>query len=271
MSNRPRIRGVFVGQFAFSRGIRYDAPMPQKSRPPKAKTTSRNAPATQKDSGQRHDRPVLLAALVLLLAIAALGWAGGQESSVAGLLSGSRPEPGVKDKRIGIIAGHRGNDSGAVCEDGRTEVETVKQIAEKAARRLERAGATVDVLAEYDDRLNGYVADALVSIHADSCIDRSGFKVARASASTKPDLDDFLVGCLGARYAETTGLTFDSSTITKDMTEYHAFRRLASSTPAAIVETGFMGGDWSIIGEQPDLAARGVADGVVCFLQGLQS
>ena len=113
-------------------------------------------------------------------------------------------------------------------------------------------------------------ADALVSIHANSCIDRSGFKVARALSSTKSELDDYLVGCLGARYAEATGIAFDASTITEDMTEYHAFKRVAASTPAAIIETGFMGGDWPVIGKQPDLAARGIADGVICFLEGLQ-
>ena len=142
-----------------------------------------------------------------------------------------------------------------MCEDGRTEAQTVQRIAAKVAQRLKRSGVNVDVLEEYDERLNGYTADALVSIHADSCIDRSGFKVARAAESTKIELEDFLVGCLGARYAEATGIAFDASTITEDMTEYHAFKRVASSTPAAIIETGFMAGDWKVIGEQPDLAA----------------
>ena len=31
-----------------------------------------------------------------------------------------------------------------------------------------------------------------------------------------------------------------------------------------------MSGDWRVIGKQPDLAARGIADGVICFLEGLQ-
>ena len=86
-------------------------------------------------------------------------------------------------------------------------------------------------------------------------------------SSTKAELDDYLVGCLGARYAEATGIAFDASTITEDMTEYHAFKRVALSTPAAIIETGFMGGDWRVIGQQPDMAARGIADGIVCFLE----
>jgi len=212
---------------------------------------------------------LLLAVLGLLGALALLGWAGGQDGLTTELLSGGNT-PRINGHRIGIVAGHSGNDSGAVCEDGRTEAETVQRIAEKVARRLERSGASVDMLAEYDERLNGYVADALVSIHADSCIDRSGFKVARASLSTKSELDDYLVGCLGARYAEVTGIPFDASTITDDMTGYHAFKRVAASTPAAIIETGFLGGDWQVIGKQPELAARGITDGVICFLEGLQ-
>lgn len=245
--------------------------MPQKNRASPATSSKRPAPASKGSSGHHGERSILVVALLLLVVIAALGWAGTQDGAMAGLLSGGSSAPGVKGRHIGIIAGHSGNDSGATCEDGRTEAEAVARIAEKTARRLERSGASVDVLAEYDERLNGYTADVLVSIHADSCIDRSGFKVARSDASTKPELDDFLVGCLGARYAEITGLSFDASTITDDMTQYHAFRRAASSTPAAIIETGYLGGDWPMIGEQPDLAARGIADGVICYLDGLQS
>jgi len=241
----------------------------------KRKTTSastargKDAKTARRNATRRVERLLLLAALAVLGAIALLGWAGGQDGLTSGFLSGGNTSR-LTGRRIGIVAGHSANDSGAVCEDGRTEVEIVRRIAGKVARRLERSGASVDILAEYDERLNGYVADALVSIHADSCIDRSGFKVARALASTKPELDDYLVGCLSARYAEATGIAFDASTITDDMTEYHAFKRVAASTPAAIIETGFMGGDWRVIGKQPDLAARGIADGVVCFLEGLQ-
>jgi N-acetylmuramoyl-L-alanine amidase len=215
------------------------------------------------------ERVLLLMALGLLGVMALLGWVGGQGGVVTGLLSGGETAR-VAGQRIGIIAGHSGNDSGAVCEDGRTEAEAVQRIVARVVRRLERAGASVDVLEEYDERLDGYTAGAMVSIHADSCIDRSGFKVARAAASTKAELEDFLVGCLGARYAETTAIPFDASTITEDMTEYHAFKRVAPSTPSAIIETGFLAGDWPVIGEQPDLAAAGIADGVICFFEGLQ-
>ncbi|MEZ4770599.1 MAG: hypothetical protein R2844_19525 [Caldilineales bacterium] len=139
-----------------------------------------------------------------------------------------------------------------------------------AADRLRRLGADVDLLAEYDDRLNGYQADALVSIHADSCIDRSGFKVARSDTSVIPDVEDRLVGCLMQSYGDATGLGFDSNSITPDMTQYHAFKRVASATPSAIIEVGFLGGDAGVIVRQPALPARGIANGIVCFLEGQQ-
>ncbi|MEZ4770110.1 MAG: hypothetical protein R2844_16975 [Caldilineales bacterium] len=119
--------------------------------------------------------------------------------------------------RIGILVGHRATTPGAICDDGLSEGATVEAIAEARGRPAAPAGgADVDLLAEYDDRLNGYQAGALVSIHADSCIDRSGFKVARSDTSVIPDVEDRLVGCLMQSYEDATGLSFDSNSITPD-------------------------------------------------------
>ena len=51
------------------------------------------------------------------------------------------------------------------------------------------------------------------------------------------------------------------------MTQYHAFRRVAPDTPAAILEMGFLGGDRQLLTEQADTVARGIADSLLCFLQ----
>ena len=135
------------------------------------------------------------------------------------------------------------------------------------ARRLRRAGAQVDLLDEYDARLNGYAADALVSIHADSCIERSGFKVARWADSPMPAVEDRLVRCLSERYAAATGLPFDADTITEDMTAVPRLPQAGRPDPGAIVEVGFMGGDWNLIGRRPAVAADGIVDGLVCFFE----
>jgi N-acetylmuramoyl-L-alanine amidase len=240
---------------------------------------SASTKAAPRAKGRQPDRGlelrVILLILFLLGVLAAVAWAGGDSGPAALWLSDMSKRPAdraaLEGRRIGVISGHSGFDSGAICEDGRLEVDTVARIAENVARRLERAGAQVDLLAEYDARLDGYAADALVSIHADSCIERSGFKVARWAASPIPDVEDRLVRCLSERYAEATGLAFDADTITQDMTAYHAFRKLAVQTPGAIVEVGFMEGDWTLIGRRPAVAADGIVDGLVCFFNGEQT
>ncbi|MEZ4581600.1 MAG: hypothetical protein R3A10_08175 [Caldilineaceae bacterium] len=47
----------------------------------------------------------------------------------------------------------------------------------------------MDIFEEYDTRLEGLDADVLVSLHADSCIDATGFKVAY-HVDTSTLLDD---------------------------------------------------------------------------------
>src|SRR5690606_6374328 len=110
-----------------------------------------------------------------------------QVETVPGLTT---PQPQL---RIGIVAGHMGNDSGAVCmdENGQVtlrEVDINFQIATLVERSLTAKGYQVDLLNEFDTRLNGYRAVALVSIHNASCQyindEATGFKVA-ASLDTR--------------------------------------------------------------------------------------
>lgn len=173
---------------------------------------------------------------------------------------------------VGIVAGHWGNDSGADCPDGTTEVQTNLEIAKRVVEKLRSRGIWTDLLQEFDDRLNGYKADLLLSIHADSCqpIDAdppaSGFKVARAAASAIPGTEDRLVNCLKDEYQKATGMYFHEHSITPDMTSYHSFSEVDPNTPAAIIETGFLYLDYNIIVKQPDLPATGIANGILCFL-----
>lgn len=174
---------------------------------------------------------------------------------------------------IGIVAGHWGNDSGAVCPDGVTEQQVNLEIAKRVTERLRARGVWVDLLQEFDSRLTGFRADVLVSIHADSCdpIDAdppaTGFKVARSQASQIPTIADKLVDCLRAEYQKSTALDFHENSITNDMTFYHSFDELDPNTPAAIVETGFLRLDYDMIVKQPDLPAEGITNGILCFLK----
>jgi N-acetylmuramoyl-L-alanine amidase len=172
--------------------------------------------------------------------------------------------------RIGLVSGHRGNDSGAVCADGLTEAEVNLEVALRVASLLRVQGYAVDILDEYDPRLKGYLADVLVSIHADSCAPindlATGFKVARVLDSKIPEQEDRLVACLRARYQRVTGLKWHANTVTYDMTEYHAFYEIDPRTPAAIIETGFMYMDRALLTQKPELVGQGIVDGIACFM-----
>lgn len=178
----------------------------------------------------------------------------------------------LSGRHIGIVAGHSGNDSGAVCSDGLTEAQVNRVIAEAVVKGLTERGAQVDLLSEFDDRLRGYRADAFVSIHADSCqVTLSGFKVAsldvsEAGSPTSAQLAD----CLWTAYETATRLPRHPNTITFDMSRYHAFHEIAPQTPAAIIETGFLKADRVLLTEHPDQAAAGIVAGLVCFLQNQQ-
>jgi N-acetylmuramoyl-L-alanine amidase len=181
--------------------------------------------------------------------------------------------PNVWNKQVALISGHAGNDSGAICEDAAgqptiQEAEINAAVAHLAAERLRNAGADVAILDEYDARLEGLKADVLLSLHADSCIEESGYKSSRYVNSTIPEQSDRLVACINLHYAAATGLSENTDTITENMTEYHAFKRIDPQTPAAILELGFLGRDNDLLANQQELVAKGVADSVLCFLEG---
>jgi hypothetical protein len=116
-----------------------------------------------------------------------------------------------------------------------------------------------------------------VAIHADG--DTSGrlrgFKVARPGFSSVPETDDRLVETLNAAYGAATGLPRDDEHISLRMRYYYAFnsRRychaVAPGVPQAIVEAGFLtsAADRGLLLGTPDVAARGIADGILRFLR----
>jgi N-acetylmuramoyl-L-alanine amidase len=71
-------------------------------------------------------------------------------------------------------------------------------------------------------------------------------------------------------YPAVTGLTKHADTITHNMTEYHAFRKVAPTTPAAILELGFLGGDRELLTTEAERSAQGVAESVRCFLDDVE-
>jgi len=185
--------------------------------------------------------------------------------------------------RVGIQAGHwriaelpmeqirlRG-DTGARW-GALTEAEVNLAIAGRVALQLEQAGIEVDLLPatvppDYD-------ADAFVAIHADDGggSRESGWKVAspwRSSEASRRLRDS-----VSSAYAGETGLPSDRYGVSFNMRGYYAFswtrfsHAISPSTPAAIIETGFLtsAADRRIIVDDPDRAARGISLGIIGFL-----
>ena len=175
-------------------------------------------------------------------------------------------------KPIGIVSGHwgSGNDPGAVCPDGINEHDVNLAIATLVRQKLEARGLKVDMLQEFDPRLDGYNGEVLLAIHTDTCdvIDdqATGFKVATSTYSHDNNLANRLTACLRTHYTQVTGLKYNPGGITENMTDYHAFRAVDSATTAAIIETGFLNLDRDILVNHPDEIADGIVAGLVCFV-----
>jgi N-acetylmuramoyl-L-alanine amidase len=177
--------------------------------------------------------------------------------------------------RIGIVAGHSGNDSGAVCRDANgdvtlTEAEVNMKIASMVQKQLVDLGFQVDLLNEFDTRLNGYRAVALVSIHNDSCDyindQATGFKVAASMDTRDTNRATRFTACLVDRYERATNMTFHSGSITGDMRQYHAFSEIDPNTITAIIETGFLNLDRELLTNRTDLVANGIVKGILCYV-----
>jgi|GEM_PF-811856 len=200
-----------------------------------------------------------------------------------------KPTPSVPD--AAIVAGHWAKegsdgvaavqDSGAVCPDGLREVDITKSVADKTVALLRRQGYRVDLLQEFDpvykDVNPDYAPRVFLSIHADSCLVgpdyayATGYKIAHAEPSDNPEQDDRLVTCLTRSYdkvASKYDKPFNANTITRNMTEYHAFRKIEPTTPAAIIELGFLGQDREFLVNHQDEMAQGLARGLDDFLRG---
>jgi N-acetylmuramoyl-L-alanine amidase len=195
---------------------------------------------------------------------------------------------------VAIVAGHYsttqpGNaatisDPGAVCSDGLKEVDINLPVAQKTLALLARMGYPGTLFEEFDSRLKDpalgktpdFRARAFLSIHSDSCVTgpnypvATGWKVAHAEPSDVPEADDRLVRCIRQGYSTVVKpyrLSFSDNTITPNMTGYHGFRSIVPTTPAAIIELGFMSQDREILTRHQDELAQGLANGLQAFLQ----
>ena len=167
---------------------------------------------------------------------------------------------------IGVVAGHRGNDSGTECPDGLTEVEITSSLTDKLIERLTENEVKAEALDEFDPRLDNYSATALISVHVDSCDNindlATGFKIAGSPYTDSSDLSI----CMQQAYADSTSLPYHANSITPHMANYHAFRKLGMGTPALIIEVGFLYLDREILTEGSDMIVEGLLEGIQCYL-----
>ncbi len=178
-------------------------------------------------------------------------------------------------QRIGIVSGHRGRDSGAICDDeyGNVllrEVDINFAVAQRVVARLQARNYAVDMLDEVDPRLENYRAAALVSIHSNTCYDFgeyvSGFIVAISEARPRTGIDAFLRECIALNYGARVPLR-RSFTLTEDLTNYHVWQRIHPLTPGMVLEMGYMLADQAALTEDPDLLADAITAGILCFME----
>jgi N-acetylmuramoyl-L-alanine amidase len=157
---------------------------------------------------------------------------------------------------------------------GLAEWEVNLAIARRAARLLEEAGYSVEILPTTIPP--DYRADVFIAIHADGNANASisGYRAAaprRDRTGRARELADLLT----ETYGKATGLPH-YPVITRRMRSYYAFntRRyehaLHPMTVGVILETGFLTNprDRRIIVGDQDRAAAGIADAVIRFLEG---
>lgn len=186
-------------------------------------------------------------------------------------------------KRVGLQVGHwrteeippelRGLGPGASAA-GKAEWEVNLDIAERTAAILRAYGVEVDILPT--TLPIEYKAHAFLSIHADGDDTgaRQGYKLGRAVWSATPEADDRLMAAISGAYAVATKVPLDPVGASRRMTAYYAFnsRRychaISPGTPSAILEAGYLTSavDRQILVYDPDAAARGIASGLLRFL-----
>lgn len=186
-------------------------------------------------------------------------------------------------KRVGLQAGHwlteqvppelKGLGPGA-SGGGRAEWEVNLDIAERTAAILRDYGVEVDILPT--TLPVEYRAHLFLSIHADGDESgaRRGYKLGRAAWSATPEADDWLIAAITEAYGPATALPIDPVGPSRRMTAYYAFnsRRychaILPGTPSAILEAGYLthAADRQLLLGDPDAAARGIAKGILRFL-----
>ncbi len=177
--------------------------------------------------------------------------------------------------RVAIQAGHwraeeapgalRSHTGGSVA--GVDERDITLDIAQRVADRLRSTGIEVEILPTWFPQ--NYAADAFVSLHVNGSPSSThrGFFADRAEDSVIPAREDQLVDLIEAEYAQATGLPYVYRP-TINTRRYYGYYRVTGTTPAVLVELGFLtnDADRAFLVTSPQQAADGLARAISRFL-----
>jgi N-acetylmuramoyl-L-alanine amidase len=186
-------------------------------------------------------------------------------------------------RRVGIQVGHWKTDEAPdelrrlIPQTGAswgelTEVDVNLDVAERIAVILNGKGIAVDILPVTVPP--GYLADAVVALHADSdgVGQWSGYKMAH-SARRGP-YEDALLADVKDAFGAATGMDYDLTHISNAMKGYYVFNwsryqhSVSPYTPSVILEMGYLSSDEdrTLMLDHPDTLANGIAKGILQFL-----
>ncbi len=176
-------------------------------------------------------------------------------------------------KIIGVLPGHYGFDTGYQCG---AEFNFVKEndvnlrLAVMVRDYLENKGYSVDFLHEYDPELTDYTGLALVSIHSSRCDTsdkNSGFFVTTGGKNKYPSESKRLNDCLTYHYSQNSGLDFLGENYIPGEEAFDSFDNVNDYTTISVIHTGFLGNDYRTISERTENLAKGIADGIICYVE----
>lgn len=187
--------------------------------------------------------------------------------------TGTNPQNGPQ-KIVGILPGHFGFDTGFQCgaEFNFVQENDVNlRLAIMVRDYLERLGYTVDLFHEYDPALNDYTGLALISIHAGTCdpnaSQQSGFFITTGGKNVYPSESKRLNDCMTYHYAQNSQLDFLGENYAPGEEMFYAFDTVNDYTTISVIQTGFLGNDYRTISERTESLAKGIADGIVCYVE----
>ena len=176
-------------------------------------------------------------------------------------------------KIVGIVPGHYGFDSGYQCGADFNfvrESDVNLRIAVMVRDYLENQGYTVDFMHEFDPALSDYTGLALVSIHSNRCDvdeEKTGFNVTTGGQNTYPSESKRLNDCLTYHYAQNSDLAFLGENYTPGEEMLYSFDTVNSYTTISVIHTGYLSSDYRTISENTTSLAKGIADGIICYVE----